>query len=90
MNHLIKSYTNRCYNYLKRLQIAFLIRCIELKHIPRGFLLKFHSNSNNASHKFILENGSRKFVISTVAYCKKLLPPLKVQLDTIKTIINGK
>ena len=34
--------------------IAFLTTYIKLKHIPRGFLLKFHSNSNNTSYIFIL------------------------------------
>ena len=52
--------------------------------------MKFHRNSNNPSYKFILENCSRKLVVSTVGYYKKLLPPLKVQFDRIKTIIADK
>ena len=59
-------------------------------HIPRGFLLKFHSNSKNTSYKFILKYCSQKLMISTVGYYKKLLPPLKVQFDRIKTIIADK
>ena len=70
--------------------IAFVRAYIELNHISRGFLLKFHSNSNNTSYKFILKNCSRKLMISTVGYYKKLLPPLKVQFDRIKTIIADK
>ena len=70
--------------------IAFVRAYIELKHISRGFLLKFHSNSNNTSYKFILKNCSQKLMISTVGYYKKLLPPLKVQFDRIKTIIADK
>ena len=34
--------------------IAFLTAYIELKHIPRGFLLKFYSNSNNKSYNLYL------------------------------------
>ena len=54
--------------------IAFLTTYIKLKHIPRGFLLKFHSNSNNTSYIFILENCSRRLMISTLGYYKNLLP----------------
>ena len=70
-----------------RHHIVFLTAYIELKRVPRGFLLKFHSNSNNTSYKFILENCFRKLIISTVGVYQKFLPPLKIRLDKINTII---
>ena len=51
---------------------------------------KHDSNSNYSSYKFILENCSRNFMISTAGYYKKLLPPFKVQFDRIKMETNGK
>ena len=75
------------YQKLRKSLVQLLEKIIELKRVPRGFLLKFHSNSNNTSYKFILENCFRKLIISTVGVYQKFLPPLKIRLDKINTII---
>ena len=49
--------------------------------------MTFRSNSNNTSYKLILGNCSRELTISTVGIYKKLLPPLNIELDKIKTIM---
>ena len=64
--------------------------CIQLKYIPRGCLLKLHSNSNSMGYKAVLENCSKKLMISTAVYYKKLLRPLKLEFERIKILISDK
>ena len=61
-----------------------------MKQILWEFLLKVNGKSNNKTCNNISINFSKRLIISTISYCKKLLVPIIKELNSIKDIIANK